>query len=109
MFHQVSGAAERSVPLYERLLQAQPNNVVALNNLGWLYFEKADRRALELLEKAAQLAPENASVLDSYGWVLAKSGKVSEGVSQLEKAYKLAPDNAEIKAHLEQAKADRGR
>src|SRR5690606_18132587 len=52
MFHQLRSENDQAIPFYERLLQAQPNNVVALNNLGWLYFEKNDPRALGLLENA---------------------------------------------------------
>jgi tetratricopeptide (TPR) repeat protein len=90
---------------YEAVLEKLPNNVMALNNLGWIYFEKNDDRALPLLKKAVELAPNNAAVLDSYGWVLAKTGNKTEGLKYLEKAHELAPEEAEIKAHLEEVGA----
>ena len=95
----------KAMESYEKVLQVAPDNVMALNNLGWIYFEKNDPRSLDLLKKAVELAPENAAVLDSYGWVLAKNGKKSEGLVYLEKAYQLAPEEAEIKAHYEEVKA----
>jgi tetratricopeptide (TPR) repeat protein len=94
----------KAIAEYEKVIEAMPNNVMALNNLGWIYFEKNDDRSLTLLKKAVELAPENAAVLDSYGWVLAKNGKKQEGLKFLEKAHALAPDQAEIKAHLDEIK-----
>ena len=94
----------KAMAAYEKVLEVAPNNVMALNNLGWIYFEKNDDRALSLLKRAAELAPESAAVLDSYGWVLAKNGQREEGLKYLEKAHKLAPDEAEIKAHLDEIK-----
>ncbi len=96
--------ATKAMEAYEKVLKVVPDNVMALNNLGWLYFEQNDSRALELLKKAVELAPENAAVLDSYGWVLAKTGKKAEGLPYLEKAHKLAPEEAEIKAHLDEVR-----
>ncbi|MFT6905587.1 MAG: putative Zn-dependent protease [Oleiphilaceae bacterium] len=89
---------------YEKVLEKLPNNVMALNNLGWIYHEKNDERSLTLLKKAAELAPENAAVLDSYGWVLAKNGDKKTGLKFLEKANELAPNEAEIKAHLDEVR-----
>ena len=89
---------------YEKVLEKQPENVMALNNLGWIYFEKNDDRSVPTLKKAAELAPSNAAVLDSYGWVLASTGQREEGLKYLQKAHKLAPDEAEIKAHLDEVK-----
>ena len=95
----------KAMVAYEAVLEKLPNNVMALNNLGWIYFEKNDDRALPLLKKAVELAPNNAAVLDSYGWVLAKTGNKTEGLKYLEKAHELAPEEAEIKAHLEEVGA----
>ena len=95
----------KAVLAYEKVLEKQPDNVMALNNLGWIYFEKNDDRSLSTLKRAADLAPGNAAVLDSYGWVLANSGQRKEGLKYLEKAHKLAPDEVEIKAHLDEVKS----
>ena len=90
--------------MYEKVLQLQLIAAAALNNLGWIYFEKNDRRALALLEQAVEAAPENAAVLDSYGWALFKFGQRDKGLPYLEKALKLQPENSEIANHLAEAK-----
>lgn len=105
MYYQERGEQAEAMALYDRLLVLQPNNVIALNNQGWLYFESGKPQALELLKRAVELAPQNPAILDSYGWVLAKSGKVQAGIDYLEQAVKLAPEMKEISEHLDQAKA----
>ena len=98
--HQQKGDQSKAISGYEKVLKVAPNNVMALNNLGWIYFEKGDDTALKLLKRASELAPGSAAVLDSYGWVLAKTGQVDEGLVYLEKANKLSPETQEIADHL---------
>ena len=98
--YQQKGDRAKAITGYEKVLKLAPNSVMALNNLGWIYFEKGDDSALKLLKRAAYLAPESAAVLDSYGWVLAKSGQVDEGLAYLIKANQLSPETQEITDHL---------
>ncbi|KZZ46428.1 hypothetical protein A3758_14010 [Oleiphilus sp. HI0118] len=105
MESQQKGDVDKAQTVYETLLTQRPDSVAALNNLGWLYYEKGDERALDLLARAAELAPNSPAVLDSYGWVLHKFGKTAEGLPYLEKAAEMQPDNAEIQAHFNEAKA----
>ena len=102
--YQQKGDQSNAISGYEKVLKVAPDNVMALNNLGWIYFEKGDDAALKLLKKASELAPESAAVLDSYGWVLAKNGQVDEGLAYLEKANKLSPETQEIADHLAEVK-----
>jgi predicted Zn-dependent protease len=101
---QGAGEVDEAANVYEALLAKRPDSVAALNNLGWIYFEKNDKRALDLLAHAAELAPTSAAVLDSYGWVLHKFGKTSEGLPYLKKASDLQPENKEIQQHYSEAK-----
>ena len=86
--------------LYEQVVLAQPNNVVALNNLAWLLREKNNSRAIELASRANELAPEAPDILDTHGWVLHLGGNHAQAKPIIEKALALAPDNDEIQAHL---------
>lgn len=92
---------------YEQLVATNPAHVIALNNLAWIYLEQNDARAQATAEKAWQLAPNDAAVTDTYGWVLVQSGQRDKGIALLEQALALKPDATDIKAHLEQAKAQR--
>ena len=83
------------------ILEKNPNNVSALNALGYTLADKTNRyaEAKVYLDKAIALKPNDAIIMDSYGWLLFKLNKVSEAYQYLQRAYELAPQ-AEIAAHL---------
>lgn len=89
---------------YEKVLAIQPTNLLALNNLSWLYGEDNQlEKAIRLGEKAILLAPNNANILDTLGWNYHKAGD-SRATPTLEKALAASPNNAEIIKHLEATK-----
>jgi tetratricopeptide (TPR) repeat protein len=94
-----------AIDLYEQVVTAQPNNVVALNNLAWLLREQNNNRAIEMAGRASQLAPDAPDILDTHGWVLHLGGDHEQAKVIIEKALALAPENAEIQAHLKTIKA----
>ena len=90
--------------IYEGVIQASPNAVIALNNLAWIYLDSNLEAAASVAKRAYDLAGTNGDVVDTYGWVLLQQGKVREAVAILEGAVKLALDNEEIRGHLETAR-----
>ena len=88
---------------YKAMLAEQPDNVLALNNLAFLYSQKNDPQALELAKKAYDKAPESAAILDTYGYILIKQGQIKDGLPILEKAASLAPKENDIQFHLAEA------
>lgn len=101
------GERLKAVQLYRRILERQPENVPALNNLAWLYYELHDERALTTARQAYALAPESAAIMDTLGWILVERGFVTEGLTLLERAAtpKAAP---EIRYHYAAALARSG-
>jgi Tfp pilus assembly protein PilF len=89
-----------AIEQYETILQQEPQNVVALNNLASLYQQEKDPRALEVAERAYRLMPDNAAVQDTLGWILVEQGNTARGLPLLQKAASLAPQAAEIRYHL---------
>ncbi|SHM40747.1 tetratricopeptide repeat protein [Vreelandella subglaciescola] len=87
----------------QRVLKHAPDNVMALNALGYtLADEKVPGRledARELIERAHALAPDNPAVLDSLGWVYFRLGRTQDAQEPLERAYNGMPDQ-EVTAHL---------
>ncbi|MBT8149714.1 MAG: tetratricopeptide repeat protein, partial [Gammaproteobacteria bacterium] len=83
------------------VLNLDPDNVIALNALGYVLADRTDRydEALELIEKAIALKPDDAAIMDSLGWVQFKLGQTTLAQHNLEKAYAEFPDD-EIAAHL---------
>lgn len=99
-FAQVSGEKTIAIQEYNRMLGQAPKNVLALNNLAYLYQEQGDAQALELAERAFKLAPNHPDVMDTYGWLLVKNGQADRGVVILNQAVKRAPDVHENRFHL---------
>ncbi len=84
-----------------KVLVTEPENVAALNALGYTLADRTHRyqEALELIDRARVADPDNPAIVDSHGWVLYRLGRNEEAAVQLRRAYALAKD-AEIAAHL---------
>jgi putative PEP-CTERM system TPR-repeat lipoprotein len=93
---------------YKRVLEMDPDNVAALNNLAWILTEQGKPEALEYAERAHRLAPFNPSVLDTLGWTAARTGNPKRGAQLLRMATALAPKQSEIRLHLAKALVDSG-
>ena len=84
-----------------KILVTEPENVAALNALGYTLADRTTRyqEALELIDRARVAEPDNAAIVDSYGWVLYRLGRNEEALVQLRRAWTLAKD-PEIAAHV---------
>jgi Tfp pilus assembly protein PilF len=95
-----------AITLLDVLVRQYPNEVGALNLLGYLLADSHTRlpEAERLLRHARELAPGDPAVLDSWGWLLLAQGKPGEAVRVLEHAARLAPLEPEILAHRDAAR-----
>ena len=84
-----------------KILVAEPDNVAALNALGYTLADRTTRyqEALELINRARTAEPDNAAIVDSYGWVLYRLDRIDDALVELRRAFALQKD-AEIAAHL---------
>ncbi len=92
---------ERAEADLRRLLVAEPENVHALNALGYTLADRTERyeEALELIDRARLAEPGNAHIIDSYGWVLYRLGRHQEALVELRRAWSMLKD-AEVAAHV---------
>lgn len=90
---------------YKAVLTEQPDNILVLNNLAWLYSQQNNPLAIELAKKAYTKSPESAAIADTYGYILVKQGQTADGLTVLEKAASLAPTANDIQFHLAEAYA----
>ncbi len=91
----------------ETVLEKQPNNAVALNNLAWIYHQKNDPRARTLAQKAWLLAP-TAHISDTLGWILTTQGEAVLALPLLRQAARELPGEATIQYHLAVALSEAG-
>ena len=86
---------------FRRILVAEPDNVNALNALGYTLADRTTRyaEALQLIDRARTAEPDSAAIIDSYGWVLYRLGRTQEALPELRRAYSMQKD-PEIASHL---------
>lgn len=99
---------KRAVANYRVVLDVQPNDVMALNNLAWALSQEKDPQALVLAEKANSLAPDNPSIKDTFGWMLVEQGQVKRGLELLKQANAKVPQQRDIALHLAKAEMKNG-
>lgn len=90
--------AERDL---RNVLKLDPNNVQALNALGYTLADRTNRysEALGLIQRAMTLDPKDAAIIDSMGWVQFRLGNHNEAINYLRQALELTQDS-EVAAHL---------
>ncbi len=86
----------------EQVLDEFPEDIGALNDLGYLWADQGKRlqRALTMVERAVQGEPDNIAYRDSLGWALFRLARYDEAVAELEKATEGEDPDAVILEHL---------
>ncbi|MBC7909931.1 MAG: tetratricopeptide repeat protein, partial [Pyrinomonadaceae bacterium] len=97
-----AGDAKGSEDSLRRVLDRDPDNATALNNLGYFLVERGERlkEALELIQRAVKAEPTNSSFLDSLGWAYFKLGQLEEAAQHLSDAARRDSSSATIQEHL---------
>jgi tetratricopeptide (TPR) repeat protein len=97
-----TGTHDEAVAAYEQALAADPNLLVALNNLAYLYASRPDQtnRAFELASRARTLQPDNPAIADTLAWVHYQRGEYAEALSLLLESAGRLPNVAEVQYHL---------
>ena len=85
------GEMRKGEEILEKILDANPDNIQANNDLGYLWSDQGKNleQSEKMIRKALAAEPENGAYLDSLGWVLFKQGKLEEAVAPLEQAAKM--------------------
>jgi tetratricopeptide (TPR) repeat protein len=86
---------------YEKALAVDPNNLVALVNLGMAEFQSGDNvKARELLEKAVRLRLETAPAWLTLGIIHMDADRFPEALAALSQATLLDPENPRARNFL---------
>lgn len=105
----LAGDIQSAVALYRSIIEQQPDNYVALNNLAWAAGRIGDPKAIEYAQRAVKIAPDDAAALDTLGALLVARGDVEQGVALLRKAKELAPKRQDIRLNYAKALIKAGR
>lgn len=100
---------------YQRLINENPKNIFALNNLAGMYISEGDyEKAIELAENALDQRPDSAAIQDTLGLALMRQGELEKALYFLEQAYKTSGYDADVYMNYAEAlhqsgKTDRAR
>jgi putative PEP-CTERM system TPR-repeat lipoprotein len=86
--------------LYRRVIELQPDNAVALNNVAWLMVKANKPGAVAMAEQANALRPDQPALMDTLAMALAADKKLDQALELQKKALTLAPDSPVIKLGL---------
>jgi cellulose synthase operon protein C len=84
---------------YLAVLELEPDNISALNNLAWSLRLENPKKALEYVQRAARLAPDMPAVLDTLAVVEYHSGDHQGARQAIQGALAGAPDNPSMRYH----------
>ena len=108
--HHNSGDLLKAEGIYQQILQADPNQPVALHLLGVIAHQmgKPDI-AVDLITKATAIKPDYAEAHSNLGAALRNLGKLDEAMASYHKAIAIKPDYAEAHNNLGNAFKDLGK
>lgn len=85
---------------YRQLLEVQPNNALALNNVAWLMVQQGKPGAVAVAEKANSLLPERALLMDTLASALAAENQLPKAISVQTAVVKLSEGNPAARLNL---------
>ncbi len=85
------GDVERSAAAYDAYLTRNPNDVTALNLIGYAWINSDPQRAIPYFQRYAELAPDDANAHDSLGEGYLAAGRLEEAAAEYERAVALDP------------------
>lgn len=100
MLMQDAGRNEEATRLNRQILEMDPNNVIAINNLAWMLCEQASpspeamKEAMDLANRGVKLAPDYVDLLDTRAVVYYRTGDMAKAEADLVKCLSLFPDNS---------------
>lgn len=90
-------AAERS---YRVVMDIQPRNALAINNVAWLMVKQNKPGALELAQKANDLLPGRAPIMDTLAQALAAGNQLPKALEIQKSAVSRNPGDPSLKLTL---------
>jgi tetratricopeptide (TPR) repeat protein len=111
---EMTGRSTDSAELYQKLLELNPKNLIAINNLSWILCERQGRYqlALELADKGLKLAPDYLDLIETRGVIYYRLGEFNKAVEDLTKCIELYPESTPqstvAKFHLARVLAELG-
>jgi tetratricopeptide (TPR) repeat protein len=101
---------DKAKQLYRRVLELEPDNPIASNQLAYVMLEQGGNVdvALAMAQKARRQFPNEPSFCDTLGWAYYHKGVYNSAVDLFKEAIKGSPNNPTYNYHLGLAYARNG-
>ena len=90
---QINGRDAESATLYQRLLELEPENIIAINNLAWIMCEVQGKhqQALELAQRGLKIVPNYCDLIDTRGVIYYRLGEFDKAIHDFNECIELYP------------------
>lgn len=85
---------------YRAVLEAQPDNALAMNNVAWLLARQGKPGAVAMAEKANSLLPNRAPLIDTLASALAADKQLPKAIEAQKRAVALEPKDPGMSLRL---------
>jgi len=85
---------------YRSVLELQPENALAMNNVAWLLVKQGKPGGLPMAQKAVSLLNDRAPLLDTLAAALAADNQLSKAIETQKRAIELDADSPMLKFAL---------
>ena len=101
MMHEEDGERDEAIARYREVVKADPNNVIALNNLAFALSGRTGslNEALPLARRAVALAPNEPTIVDTLAWIEHLLDNDREAARLLEPIIRRNAAPAEVHLH----------
>jgi tetratricopeptide (TPR) repeat protein len=103
--HHSAGNLDQAEIIYQRILEAHPNQPIALNLLGLIAHQRGQyERAVKLITKALAVKPDYAEARNNLGNAFRNLGRLDEALTSYRTAISIDPEYAQAHRHLSRTK-----
>ena len=97
-----AGQGQAAEAQYRRVMEADPKNALAINNLAFLLADEGRDldMALAYAHRARQLAPDELTIADTMGWVYLKMNRLQDAIAIFRDIVQKDPRRAAYRYHL---------
>lgn len=105
---EASGNFPAAQAQYVEVLNLEPGNITALNNLAWNLRRSNPRKALEYIRQAVAIAPNRPVLLDTLAVIESLNGDHAAAQRNIARALAGAPNDISVRYHEAMIAAARG-
>ena len=90
---------DAAIDQYNKVLDRDNKNLVALNNIAWYLRDTDPALALENTTRANNIKPNSADLMETLAVVLLKNGQSEKAERTITRALKLSPNDPSLRYH----------